>query len=1750
MFKWDSGLLNKLIDILNETDDDQYKTKVDAGSNFLVNLRIRYHDTFLTTNLSSLPLTSSGTPVTFPANMAAQLSYDGNRKQLKLIGYMSASDLVALKVLSSDAAYQAAVTDLFNQQQTDTGANNIFFASTDEVTKNLKSILSGKITDRYAFFLNKISPVYLTIQQRTVLVKNTSSWFNVDTVIAGQLLDAKPDIYTDFTNDQFVNREKAGPTGPYTIQVARYRQLTKACYAINKLKLSGKLLDLLLNQAAPWGLLDIMNLLQQGPDGKPVGGNTPLTGFTAFENLINLLRAEALYPERTISAGASSPAGGSSAFSVFGILYGLAPDVPIAPDKDMGNFQRGLTTAIGEMMSWDQDTLGTLMGIVFSVPVTASSIALSLQRLYRCFAVLQKLSVSVKDITNWCKPSLTPDDTTRIKSTIKSRFSNADWQNMATNLENTLREKKRDALIAYLLANPGTQNWKDENDLFDYFLLDVEMCSCRPTSRIVEATNAVQLFVQRCFLSLEKSVTVDTRADSGWLQWQWMKYFRLWQANMKVFLYPENYIEPELLPDAVKSSFLRDLENDLMQNQVTATNAEDAFQTYLQKLDAVARLEVKGMYYDDPSATLHVIARTYGGDARIYYYRTLTGNKRWTPWVKIDLEINSDHITPVVYNNRIYLFWAVFTENPVMPTTVTIPAAPTATPSSFTIQQPVKTYAIQLAFSEYKNGKWTPKKVSNADNTGQITASQTAWPDKGYYLFTAFDLPLYDYVGMFDPVTGKPVDDALTFSQKAAGGAIPNGTIVINSYYYHADTGLFDYVGGYELDLVKGYPVKKLVPYSIDLKLATNNTFYNMLEANPTGVIGKNPANDVFIPNLKKTPYKNLISLQIGMFDKYNYLQDVYLSGPNRTKPPAPTLGYYFPFFYQDEHRSYYVVPESSDNGSFEFGYEGLSSVVKVTSTDGLKAGLAILKDVMDKTGDGVLINRYFNFYHPLVPFFLKRLFVNGIDGLMERDTQLKGDIAYDPDPNKVSFQQYFNPGTDTYDGHLLPVTYANGVVDAFPGYPKEDVDFSLQAGYGLYNWEVFFHAPLMIAERLSMNQQFDDADRWYRYIFNPLDTSNYPSPDKFWNTKPFFINTDNKYIQQRIENILAGINGGAQDLVRDVTDWRNNPFQPHYIAEYRTVAYQKVAVMKYIGHLIRYGDYLFSQSTMETVNEATQLYILAAEILGPKPEIIPSAVVTGTENYYQLELKLDALSNALVDVENLLPQQSIEGYNNPPASTPGLPALHTMYFGIPANANLVGPTGYWNIVADRLFKIRHCLNIDGQAAPLSLFAAPIDPGMLVRAAAAGLSIGSVLNDMNGPMPLYRFMVMIQKAIDLSNEVKSLGAALLSALEKKDGETMALLRSSHEIRMTSAVLMVKQKQVTEAQSAIDNLNKQKELVTIRRQYYSGLINAGLSGNERVAIGLNYASAGMEVVISTGTLLAGGLSLIPNFTIGASGFGGTPHAVGTVGGESLSKSGDLAIQALSAISRGIDKTAALLLTKSNYDRRADEWQFQLNLANKELEQLDVQLAGAQLRLDIANQDLTNQQLQIDQSREMDELMHNKFTNEDLFTWMSTQVSNLYFQSYQLAYDIARRTERSFRYELGLDDTSYIKFGYWNSQKQGLLAGEHLSNDLKRMEMAYLEQNQREFELTKPISLSQLDPAALLKLKTTGECWINLPEELFDMDYPGTLYASCQIGIPHYPLHHRSIYNSELHTDHDEKFPADQSHFHRRRHAVSP
>ncbi len=461
------------------------------------------------------------------------------------------------------------------------------------------------------------------------------------------------------------------------------------------------------------------------------------------------------------------------------------------------------------------------------------------------------------------------------------------------------------------------------------------------------------------------------------------------------------------------------------------------------------------------------------------------------------------------------------------------------------------------------------------------------------------------------------------------------------------------------------------------------------------------------------------------------------------------------------------------------------------------------------------------------------------------------------------------------------------------------------------------------------------------------------------------------------------------------------------------------------------------------------------------------------------------------------------------------------MLFCVPKNDKLLA---YWDTVADRLFKIRHCMNIEGIVRQLPLFEPPIDPGLLVKAAAAGVDFGNVLNDLSAVQPHYRFNVLAQKASELCAELKSLGQSMLSALEKRDAEGLSLLRAEHETALLALVEEVRKLQYDEAEQNKTALNRSRDTATNRYIHYQKLLGVenpqvpGIgesipetSPSEHVTIqeegGVRTIPFEMEEMnrlkeandklgAAADLELAANIAhLIPNF-LGAPLGVGVEHggqfvglALGAFANRARADSADASYQANRAAKLG------------QYALRAHEWLLQSNLAAREIMQIDQQTLAAELRIQIADRELSNHRRQLANAREVAEFLTDKYTNQELYGWMIGQLATLFFQTYQLAYDLAKRAERAFRHELGLKDSSFIQFGYWDSLKKGLLAGERLFHDLKRMEVAYLDQHKREYEITKHVSLAQLAPLALVQLRQTGACIVHLPEALFDLDYPG-------------------------------------------------
>src|SRR5690606_10479811 len=206
----------------------------------------------------------------------------------------------------------------------------------------------------------------------------------------------------------------------------------------------------------------------------------------------------------------------------------------------------------------------------------------------------------------------------------------------------------------------------------------------------------------------------------------------------KVFFYPENWIEPELRDD--KTPFFRELESQIDQGPLDEERVERAFADYLSKLHEVAHLDVVALYQElrpEGRQIVHVIGRTRS-DPRKHFYRARINDLYWTPWEQVDLEITSDHVLVQVLNRRLFLFWLELTEDQE------------AASGGGEDPGPVS-YAIQIAWSERREGEWTPRRQSRASKKTATDGAKEVVPKYHFLTATGRDISvLYDQNGSDD----------------------------------------------------------------------------------------------------------------------------------------------------------------------------------------------------------------------------------------------------------------------------------------------------------------------------------------------------------------------------------------------------------------------------------------------------------------------------------------------------------------------------------------------------------------------------------------------------------------------------------------------------------------------------------------------------------------------------------------------------------------------------------------------------------------------------------------------------------------------------------------------------------------------------------------------------------------------------------------------------------------------------------------
>ena len=357
----------------------------------------------------------------------------------------------------------------------------------------------------------------------------------------------------------------------------------------------------------------------------------------------------------------------------------------------------------------------------------------TLLRLARAMEIQRRVGVAPATLNVWASATPDADGAAAIVQAVKARYDETRWLEVAGQLNDPLRAERRDALVSYLLPRMRDLGVRNRNQLFEYFLIDVDMNPCMLTSRIRQAIGAVQTFFQRCLDEprAEGSAARDRRqrlevdeelprvgGEPEGLPLS-RELDRAGAARRQVAALPGARAHDPAAGDQERQrrSGIRRLPRGARRNRaarrarrlVRGTRARTGWSRQAPKvlhIPPAPRSE-----WDE--GTYHVFARTFNAPY-VWYYRRLERGRTWTAWEKIEADIEGEHLVPVVFNRRMHLFWTMFRE--VSKTLPELKRETKGPPPSLG-----KDWEIQLAYSVYDRGRWSRKRMSTGGVIDQGT---------------------------------------------------------------------------------------------------------------------------------------------------------------------------------------------------------------------------------------------------------------------------------------------------------------------------------------------------------------------------------------------------------------------------------------------------------------------------------------------------------------------------------------------------------------------------------------------------------------------------------------------------------------------------------------------------------------------------------------------------------------------------------------------------------------------------------------------------------------------------------------------------------------------------------------------------------------------------------------------------------------------------------------------------------------------
>ena len=1203
-------------------------------------------------------------------------------------------------------------------------------------------------------------------------------------------------------------------------------------------------------------------------------------------------------------------------------------------------------------------------------------------------------------------------------------------------LENSLNQAKRDALVSYYLQyviplrGLGTlaTNIKTANDLYEYLLLDPQVSGQVTTSRIAEAIASTQLYIHRCRGWLEPGISLPAMAEAsrpGRYLDHWDAYnkrYATWAGLQRLLHHPSSYLDPELRYR--KTTLFKNLEQTINQGRVTEERVEQAMRDYVGELRGVLDIRSINAYQVEPNiedSPVYFVGRPMDADGT-YYWRYVDSSKggtsgrvrnpmAWSEWSKIDAPIEPEgDPTIVFFNQRVHVMCLHKRMSSVEHETVTY------TENETQIYKPRQVVEWELQFATLStNGRW---RLRSYPLQNLISTTVLHSPAR------VFGAELREESGSTAPYLG------VFFVQPESTGE-KRYLCRFSKLLQHVDSPGDGWEFEFEFKDYSSAAMKATLVYQ-PLKYSLTEPIYNISgkegETHYFSYFKMNMMNFNFTKNTNGTPritfditaptlHDFRITLNIGKADEHYYEWQDFANPVIRQ-----TLIFNFPLAHHNfaSDNAYHLRIYITATIGHDFVLHSLIRTVIGPKTKLINfhpAHHIYLVSSLLKVGQNQL-------FHPVkrnTNWYLSEQMMTTLAGpLLEQRMQEGTDVLLSWDTQAI----LVDPSGADWGGTII------------------NSPMRFEGGIGQYTWELFFHVPFLIANRLLAEQRFDEAEQWFKRIFSPagyrkadgsLDMIG--SSPRYWNVRP--LQQDTAWNPSSPEN----------------TD------DPDLIAAADPMHYKLAVYLRWLELLLARGDQLYRQQNRDSLTEAKMWYVQALQLLGPRPKMPlllnwadPTLDEASVDNSVSLKL-----------LENLFGA-------NPTALAPGLVGqiqVENGPFKAPFNDAVLD---YWRRLEQRLFNLRNNRSIDGQPLILPLFEPPVSPTELQQARQAG--------DGSDPAPsmaglglwTQRFPLLLERARTAVQQVIQFGANLQGILERRDADSLGVLQQTQQGALLGMANEVHLANIAALEHNLASLRANRVGIEQRRLHYARLYDRHITHNEQRALDLRTSANSKQS--SAGKLNVAGavLNLIPThftgglaFGIGFKEFGGLAHAAAQV-------------LELGALSDNGD--ANKLEASEQYARRREEWQAVRDQSVHDIAQLDEQIKSATEQIAMARKQVAQTELEQAYSQVVLDQLRTRFNGQTLFNWQAGRLAALYYQLYDLTVGLCARAQRSYQWETG-DTTAYLRPGNWSDTYQGLLAGESLVLSLQRMENKYLDWDRRTLDVHRTVSLQHLSNHTLSK-----------------------------------------------------------------------